>query len=71
MHGSAKDGLKVFTIGLLAVWGAGDLVAGFPNPYYVDGGFIFWCVLKLLGAFILYRAWRASFWHLIDPWSGD
>jgi hypothetical protein len=51
-----KTYLKAIPIMVLAVWGAADVVAGF-NPRYDLGGSIFWGVLMLLGAFILYRAW--------------
>jgi hypothetical protein len=65
-HGIAQDALKISAVGVLAVSGAANRVAGFPNPYYIDGGFIYWDVLKLLGAFIHYGAWL---WHLPkDPW---
>ena len=49
-------------IGVLAVSGAANLGRGFPNPYYVDGGQIFWGVLKLLGACILIILYRVWFW---------
>jgi hypothetical protein len=49
--------IKILAAGFLAFSGALNLVAGFPNPYYVDGGLIFWGVLKLLAAFVIYRVW--------------
>jgi hypothetical protein len=49
--------LKILAAQLLAFSGALNLVAAFPNPYYVDGVLIFWGVLKLLAAFIIYWAW--------------
>ena len=49
--------IKILAAGFLAFSGCLNLVAAFPNPYYVDGGLIFWGVLKLLGAFIIYWAW--------------
>ena len=49
--------LKILAAGFLAFSGALNLVAAFPNPYFVDGGLIFWGVLKLLAAFIIYWAW--------------
>jgi hypothetical protein len=46
-------------VGVPAVSGAGDLVAGFKS-YYVDGGLTFWSVLKLLGAFASPRPRRLA-----------
>ena len=51
----------------LAFSGATTLVRAFPNPYYVDGGLIFWGTLKLLGAFILYWVWFRDYpWYFHD-----
>jgi hypothetical protein len=49
-------------IGVLAVSGAAELGRGFPNPYYVVGGFVFRGALKLLGAFILIIIYWVWFW---------
>jgi hypothetical protein len=49
-------------IGVLAITDAADLGRGFPDPYYVDGGLIYWGALKLLGAFILIILYWVWFW---------
>ena len=57
----------IICMSFLAFSGATTLVRAFPNPYYVDGGLIFWGSLKLLGAFILYWVWLRDYpWYFHD-----